>query len=229
MFLINVSVSFCFLHADIKNQRDKLRKNKQKLNEFLCSPFIPPPAVTKKRNAPAAESRTVSPSPKKPLFEAFQNDVGRLTSDGLVNDFSLLQQRNQELEHENEELKEANKRLVAENNRLKREVILYTPGRMNQFIKRKDKSIQLWKQKHSGLKKTSAFAVLTEKRLRETQKTLQALQDAKKKQAVRMKQKILKLEQQLCVEKSRVSMEAKNARKELEYLENELKWAMPFK
>ena len=165
--------------SDLRRRKKKLSHNKIKLDEFLSSPFNPPPTVAGKRPAPDYTDSAVTPPKKKSTFDTIQSDVVKLVSEDLVQDLAVQRKSNIELDKENKKLKETNRKLVRENDHLKEQLRTYEPSRVNQMLKRKGESNKTWRAKHAKLKSQETRVDEMEEKLKKVQEEIQRLSYAK--------------------------------------------------
>ena len=144
-----------------------------RLEDYLASKFSLPLSGQKnsRKRTAAAEGYVLSDPcvtdilpPKVPIFESFKCDVGEEVVKKLSAEVNMLSQKVQELTKENTELKTENKDLKEKYRVLSKKLSQYHPRRVNQMLKRKTDSKEMWKKKFQVLSRTSKKAVEVKKK-----------------------------------------------------------------
>lgn len=173
----------------MKNKRSALTKTR--LKPFLEQRFIPPPSTCGKRKAgdiPVSPvSHSEQPSPKRSKFEIDAEEIDEITLNKLTSDcvraereVVILTARIQCLEKENRTLK-------AQNKLLSEKLQKCSVKRTSQALKRKEKSVILWKDKCRQLTAKQNKVHTLERKLQETKAREQRLVRQKRQRCYRKK------------------------------------------
>ncbi|XP_013405278.1 uncharacterized protein LOC106170084 isoform X2 [Lingula anatina] len=183
----------------VKTKRAKLKKSKRdlcKLTQYLSEPFVlllkrdsRVKGVQRKGTEESCEPPVdlCEPPTKRRHSDQRQADASGETVQKLGAEVKLLQQKVKTLLIENSRLRKENGHLQDHVDILKRKCSVYNPRRVNLMIKRKEKSICLWKEKCRKLQISAAKGERLQEKLESLKREKKQLKWAKSKQASRIR------------------------------------------